>query len=480
MGPEEEFQSALTHHQAGRLDLAEGHYRAFLRVRPDDARAALLFGRLLLGRGQPAEATVWLQRAIVKLPMLGQSHAALADALYASHRTDEAVGRYRWAVAVDPKLATSWHGLGRALAVQGHTEAAVEALRRAIAIDPDLLAAQHDLASAGHADGLDHLLQTLDRADLTRDARIEAGFAAASLLDRAARYEEAFPLFAASNTLVRQRLTERGQDFDPMALRAAVNTRIARCTKDFFQARRGWGVADDRPVFVVGMPRSGTTLAEQIIASHPAAAGIGEGNHIGALSTALQSKAQVRMYGDWDSDACRQLAAGHIGYLAARGGGAVRVVDKTPDNIFHLGLIAVLFPGARVVLCQRDPRDICLSCYFQDFSAPIAYATDLGECSLRLQAVDRLIAHWQSSLPLALYTLHYEALVASPEAEIRRLLSFLDLAWDPACLDFHRHGRDVRSASMWQVRNPLNAGSVGRWRHYMKDVGVLIEAFGRD
>lgn len=477
MVAEDDLQAALQHHGAGRLEAAEALYRQVLAARPDDPRALLLFGRLLLARGNATEAIVWLERAVPLLPALGQSHAALADALYAAGRTMDAIERYRWALAIDPAIPAVWHGLGRALAVRGQTGEAIASLRRAVTLEPGLLAAHRDLAGAGCTDGAEQLERLLRRPDLPHEQRVEAGFALASLLDRAGDYDRAFALFAASNALARRRLADHGQRFDLAALRATIDARQRLYTPAFFAAGAGWGVPDERPVFVVGMPRSGTTLVEQILASHPAAAGVGEGNHVGALSAAADAAAHA---GHWDRATSRRLAAGHLQRLASLAPGAARVVDKTPDNVFHLGLIAVLFPAARIVLCRRDPRDICLSCFCQGFAEPIAYATDLADCAQRLQEVDRLVAHWQAVLPLPIHTVQYEALVANLEAEAGRLVGFLGLDWDPACLAFHRQGHEVRSASLWQVRQPVHTGSVGRWRHYRTHLGPLLDAFGRD
>lgn len=469
--PADALHAARQHHAAGRLAEAEPLYRRALAANPADPGITLPLGRLLSAQGRQAEAIPLLQQAVTGLPALGEAHLALGDALHAARRTADAIETYRWAVAVDPRLAAAWHRLGHALAALGQTDDAVSCLRRAVALDPDLLTAQADLAASGCADGLEHLARTLQRPDLGDDARIEAGFALAGLLDRRGQVDDAFRLFAASNALVRRRLTALGHAFDADAVRAEVDRLIATCDPAFFAARRSWGVADPRPVFVVGMPRSGTTLAEQIIASHSQAAGLGEGPEIGALSALLAGR---------DAAEHRRLAASHLAGFDARAPGAARVVDKTPDNLFHLGLIAVLFPGARIVLCRRDPRDICLSCFCQHFAEPIAYAADLADCARRLQEVDRLAAHWQAVLRLPIHTLSYEALVARPEQEARRLLAFLGLAWEPGCLDFHRQGHDVRSASVWQVRQPVHTASAGRWRRYRDHLGVLLDVFGRD
>jgi hypothetical protein len=158
------------------------------------------------------------------------------------------------------------------------------------------------------------------------------------------------------------------------------------------------------------------------------------------------------------------------------GGGADRVIDKLPDNIFMLAVIATLYPAARIIFCRRDPRDIGVSCFFQKFSAGLlTFSYDLADCGRRIRETERLAAHWHRVLPLRWLDVRYESLVADLEGESRRLIEFLGLAWEPACLDFHRTIRTVQTASSWQVRQPLYHRSVGRWRHYERHLGPLLQ-----
>jgi hypothetical protein len=162
--------------------------------------------------------------------------------------------------------------------------------------------------------------------------------------------------------------------------------------------------------------------------------------------------------------------------LAALGGNTRRVIDKLPDNIFELGVIATLFPAARVIFCRRDARDICLSCYFQKFTgAQLAFSYDLGDCAKRYLETERMMAHWRRVLPLRMHEVEYEALVADLEGESRRLIAFLGLEWEPACLEFHLTQRAVATASGWQVRQPLYDRSVGRWRNYESYLAPLLD-----
>lgn len=232
-----------------------------------------------------------------------------------------------------------------------------------------------------------------------------------------------------------------------------------------------WGNSSELPVFIVGMPRSGTSLVEQIAASHSRVFGAGEIRDIGALAAETAPAIAAK-----DRALIRQRADAHIERLRALGDDALRVTDKLPDNLFQLGVIATLFPGARVIFCRRDPRDLCLSCYFQKFAAgQLLFSYDLADCAKRLIETERLAAHWARVLPLRRHEIRYEDIIADLEGESRRFIDFLGLAWEPGCLDFHRTKRVVATASAWQVRQPLYDRSIGRWRNYRRHLKPLLD-----
>jgi hypothetical protein len=223
------------------------------------------------------------------------------------------------------------------------------------------------------------------------------------------------------------------------------------------------------------MPRSGTSLVEQIVATHSRVSGAGELKNIGSIGDAVQAHGRGRSMEELDPDLARRLADDYVAHLQDLGRGAARITNKLPDNIFNLGLIAVLFPRARVIFVRRDPRDTCLSCYFRRFDEPVPWAYDLVDCGVRALETERLANHWRRALPLRMLTVDYEALVADLEGESRRLIEFLGLDWEPACLDFYKTERPVLSASVWQARQPLFTHSVGGWRHYERHLGPLLE-----
>jgi len=219
----------------------------------------------------------------------------------------------------------------------------------------------------------------------------------------------------------------------------------------------------ERAVLIVGMPRSGTTLAEQILAAHPAAFGAGE----------LMYWSDVAAQGS-AARASRALAKDYLQQLGQRAGAALRVIDKMPSNFLHLGLIRNALPRARIIHLQRDPVDSCLSIYFQHFEGFHSYANDLEDVAHLYREYRRLMAYWRVSLPEgAMLEVPYEALVGDPEHWSRKMLEFIGLPWDPRCLEFHRYERTVMTASQWQVRQPINRASLERWRHYQEYLGPL-------
>ena len=382
-------------------------------------------------------------------------------------------------MALAADYTAAWHELGTVLRSSGRFEEAVFCFRRALDLDPDWPEVYHSLAVTGQHAANEAQLRRLEAVLESRERpvsdRISAGFALGILLDNVGRCDEAFPCFADANALYRQQRAEAGECFDLGALQDQVDGLTKLATSAFFSAVAPWGNPSETPVFVVGMPRSGTSLVEQIAASHSQVFGAGELRQIGGICETLSARNPDLPVGKWDADFARHFADRHVGYLQTLGNGALRVIDKMPDNIFFLWLIAALFPCSRIILCRRDVRDLCLSCYFHRFTEGHLYAYDLADCAARVLEIDRLAAHWLRVLPLEILMIDYEDLVADLEGESRRLIEFLGLEWEPACLDFHRTERPVMTASAWQVRQPLYQHSVGRWRRYARNLRPLLD-----
>jgi tetratricopeptide (TPR) repeat protein len=458
---------------------AEAAYRSVLALRPDMADALSELGHILIELRRPDEAIGYHRQAAQLQPDSALIHLRLASAVAYSGLPEESEQIWRRSIALDPNVAMSWSGLGHNLRMLGRFDDARAAFERALELDPELPDAYAGLAIIGQkAEGeasLAQLRALLARRECPETTRVDANFALAMLLDNAGEYDQAFGFFAEANAISRRLLSaDTRYDHDDMRLR--VDTLIATCTPELYAAVEGQGNPSELPVFIVGMPRSGTSLVEQIAASHSCVFGAGELGLIANIGDALQAHGRDRATEELDPNLAGRLADEYVAHLRQLGGGAARVTDKMPDNILSLGLIGVLFPSARIIFCRRDLRDVCVSCFFQKFDQPIAYATDLVECALRGLEIERLADHWRRVLPQPMLTIDYERLVFDLEGESRRLIEFLGLEWEPACLEFHKTERPVRTASGWQVRQPLFTHSVGRWRNYRKHLGPLLEA----
>ena len=241
------------------------------------------------------------------------------------------------------------------------------------------------------------------------------------------------------------------------------------------------GDPSTRPVFVIGMIRSGTSLVEQILASHSDVYGAGElleitklaSNLPQALDSSLEYPECIRQL---DAGRIASSATGYLRYLAGRDDRAARVVDKLPTNFLHLGLIAILLPNAHIVHCRREALDVCLSIYFQRFAQGHFYAYDFDDIAAYYAEYERLMAHWKKVLPVEILDIQYEDLLDDLEGESRRMLDYCGLDWQEACLAFHRSQRPVRTASSWQVRQPLYRTAVARWRKFEPHLDELKRA----
>ena len=494
-------------HQQGNLAAADAVYQQVLRQEPGHFDATRLRGELLLNRGQIREAVALLNHLTALHPRNFLAHYSLGNALRLAGQVDvavacyqntlalnpgfagahyglglvlrraererEAAGNFRQALATEPNWTEAWKDLGLTLAMLGELPEAEAALKRAVALRPGLGEAQRHLAAIRRDNPTEAetaaLLACAADTRLPPDDKVDILFTLGRQEDKAGRYDAAFGHFAAANALLRAQQAQAGIVFDRARFSQDVDKLAATFGPAVFAAQGQTGSASEAPVFILGMPRAGSTLFEQIAASHSQVCGAGECFGIGAAAARIGWAPSAA----WTPDALRAEAETYLRTQQAKAGGAARIIDKMPDNIFQLGLISALFPQARVIFCARDPRDTILSCFFQHFAQPLAYDTDLQDCAHRLRETERLTRHWQSVLKLRHMTLSYEALLAAPEAESRRLISFLGLEWEPQCLDFHQSARQVRTASWAQVRQPLYQNASGRWRHYAPQLSGL-------
>ena len=496
---------------------AESCFRSALRRAPGYAKAHSNLGVALLGQGEPQEAMASFARAIDIQPAYAEGHHNLGNVYRDLGWPADAVREYREALRHKPDYAAAISGLGAALFDMGETEASLAHYDEVLRRDPASSAALAGKASVfemkGDAEACYELVRPIVEAGNATPAiaatfgtishrfgrrgdaigLIEGMLAGTSLrndqlrllhstlgelFDAEDEFDEAFHHFATASAL-------RPTRFDPQAFADTVDRIIRFYGKHNLAALARAGNGSELPVFIVGMPRSGTSLCEQILASHPQVFGAGELTDIREITRTLaggpgNEDAYPECTAGLSGDELSAIAEKHLAALRERGGGSIRVTDKMPYNFLRLGLIAQLFPKARVIHCIRDPLDTCLSCFFQNFQHGNFHTYDLGHLGAYYVHYLRLMAHWSEALDISVMELRYEDLVADVETVSRTLVDFVGLKWDSRCLRFYESKRVVRTASYDQVRQPIYSRSVGRWRRYERHLGPLREALGED
>ena len=466
---------------AGDLSEAIDCYRQATRLGPKMAEAHHGLGAALLKAGEGGPAIDHLERALALRPDFPEALFELGNALRGERRIEPAAARFGDAIALRPSYAEAYLNRAGCLQMLGEFDEARRLLESAIARKPDLCEAHHELVRARRITEADRPIiarieTLLADKELGEKDRCNLHFALGKAYDDLGERERAFENFASANRLKRATL-----DYDPAKLEDQFGEICRTFDAAFFAARRGYGDPCERPVFLVGMPRSGTTLVEQILASHGQIFGAGELPIIGRLAARLHRELGVEQpypacADTLDEAASLALAQPYLEHLRALDGEAARVTDKMPSNFIHLGLIALLFPNSRIIHCRRIPADTCLSCYFQNFSLPLRFAYDLRDLGHYHRQYERLMAHWKAVLPLPIHDIEYEALIADPQKASREIIAFCGLEWDEACLRPHEHKRTVDTASVWQVRQPIYNSSVEKWRAYEKHLGPLLDA----
>ncbi len=498
----------------GRTTEAIAAYNRALELRPECAEGHYNRANALLSSGAAAEALAAFYRALELKPDYLKAYNNLGNTLCELGRLDEAVAIWRRGLDVKPdaelynNLANALNDLGRAeealalydraaglqkpgfdsplankallLIEMGRTAQALRATDEALAVNPASAAAWYirsELKKFAAADAeieaMEGLLVGPEADSISIADRIRLQFALGKAWLDAGDAARAFAHLDDANRLKRSTLT-----YDAEATGRWMEAIAAAFTPDLMQRLAGAGHPSAAPVFVVGMPRSGTTLVEQILASHPAIHGAGElqvlrdlvARHSGVVGypgcvAHLLPEELTQLGREYVQQACA---------LAPAGG---RVVDKMPFNFLYAALIHLMLPNARIIHCRRDAADTCLSCYTRTFRGPVEFAYDLSELGLYYRRYEALMGHWRALLPAeCLIEIHYEDLVHHLEPQARRLVAFCGLEWNGACLAFHQTRRQVRTASATQVRQPVYHSSIGRWKAYERYLGPLLAA----
>jgi Flp pilus assembly protein TadD len=506
--------------ERGELSEARACYEQALRLNPELALTYNNVGQALQEEGSLREAVAWYHEALRRDPSSARVLCNLASAFEEQGDFDSAVGRYRVALQLDPHYAEAHNGLGFVLHEQGKFPEAVGEYREVLRLKPDFAtgycnlghileelgsfdealtafreALQRDPNHAGAyslmatmlrgklpGEDLEAMRRLLARPRLAPARRLALHFGVAHVLDARHAYAEAAEHLRQGNALCLELWQKQGQAYDRRVHRKMADDLIAAFTPEFFARVRDWGAASELPVFIVGLPRSGTTLTEQILASHSQVHGAGELNLARSIFEALpglllQSGPPAEVLAHLNREGADHLAQWHLGRLRELSGSALRVVDKMPDNYLFLGWLSALFPRARFIHCRRDLRDVAVSCWMTNFRH-IRWAADPDDIAARFRDYQRLMDHWRAVLPGTLFEVDYEETVNDLEGVARRLVAWCGLEWEPACLAFHKTARPIRTASVAQVREPVHTRSVARWKHYEPALGALFAQLG--
>lgn len=461
---------------------AADHYRKALHARPQDPQARTALANVLHRLDRIEEAIAQYEAVLDAMPDHAEARISLGNTLHRLGQPEEAIQHFERVLAVHPGEPAAHGGAGNVLLALGRTKAANEAFERAIALAPGAAVYYWNLASCRrftehdpHLAAMQALAEKIE--SLAAEDRVSLHFALAKALSDVGRPRESFQHLLQGNALKRS-----GCDYDEAAALNRLKRVSAAFTAELMDRRRGAGDPSPKPIFIIGMPRSGTSLIEQILASHPTVFGAGELRDMGTLMRAAVPDPDgfPEQLVAASNEVIGRIGAQYVAALTRRAPGAERITDKMPGNFIFAGLIYMALPNARIIHACRDPRDTAFSCFSLLFSDELEFTYDLAELGRYHRAYQELMAHWRAALPPGvMLDVQYEALVRHLETEARRILAHCGLEWDDACLDFHKTQRAVRTASALQVRRPVYQSSIGRWRQHEDMLQPLLRELER-
>ncbi len=453
----------------GRYQEAEQRYREAIDIDPEYANALVNLAALL--QASPNAAEPLLRRALKINPKYPGARAMLGIMLLSLGHEHEAKLAFRKVLKISPNDPIVLVGLAQIARVEGRFDDAQSLLKRTLEISPRMPTAWALLNGTPKMTAADSdwfaTAEEITGSGIPLWDETQLRFAMGKYCDDIKDYEQAFANYRRGNELLK---SVAGR-YNRQAHSSFADDLMRVHTRETLASITEGGSASTKPIFVVGMPRSGTSLTEQIIASHPAAGGVGEPDFWLKAARAYHDEIRQTVL---DLPARKKLAEDYLRYIERRCPDALRIVDKTPTNSDFVGFIHTVFPNARIIRMRRDPIDTCLSCYFQNFSTGMTYTMDLADLADYYRVHQRLMNHWCNALPPeAILEVPYEELVADQEVWTRKILDFVGLEWNERCLAFHETRRSVVTASAWQVRQKIYRQSVQRWRNYEKFIGPL-------
>jgi len=496
------------------LPQAEALLRAHLRAHPGNVAALRMLAELAARLGRLADAEALLAQAVALAPGFDPARQAYAMILQRNNRVDEALaqvdillaknprqggartvkaatlvrlGEYAAAIEIYegllsdfPNLARNWMSYGHALKTVGRHEDAVAAYRQAATIEPTLGEVWWSLANLKTYRFEDEAIAVMERAlgaaDLTEEDRLHLHFALGKALEDRRADAAAFDHYAAGNAIRRRQL-----DYDPGRTRHQVARAIATFDRALLDAKAGQGCQAPDPIFIIGLPRSGSTLIEQILASHPLVEGTMELPDLMTIARELAGPddAYPEVVGTLSADRLRSLGEDYLARTRVqRKTDRPFFIDKMPNNWLHVGLIALILPNARIIDARRHPLDCCFSAWRQHFARGQAFSYGLEDVGLYYRDYVRLMAHVDAVAPGRVHRVVHERLIEDVDGQVRALLDHCGLPFDAACLSFWKTDRAVRTASSEQVRRPVNRDGMDRWRRFDAQLAPLKQALG--
>jgi tetratricopeptide (TPR) repeat protein len=456
----------------GHYGEAEDSFRRAIEISPGNWEVHCNLGNVLRWTGRIPESEILLRRALKLKPNYVDARASLGLTLMLLGRLRDAKARFEKVLKASPRHVDALFGMGQVAMMEGRFDDADTMFKRVLEVRPKMPNAWAALVGLRKMTPADNAwlggAEEIAASGITPLEEAGVRFAIGKYCDDVEKYEAAFQSYKRGNEL----LKATAESYEREARTRLVDDLIRVYSRDTVSHIGGGASASMKPILVVGMLRSGTSLTEQILSSHPSVTGAGE---LAFWGDAVREHESAIRQGLLDEPTRKKLAEAYLRALTDHSDVALRVVDKAPTNTDHLGVIHSVFPNARIIYMQRDPIDTCLSCYFQQFSTALNFTMDLSDLAHYYREHQRLMAHWRAVLPPGtILDVPYAELVADQEGWTRKILNFLDLGWDERCLDFHKTKRSVVTASAWQVRQKIYKVSVERWRNYEKFIGPLL------
>ncbi len=465
--------------QSGKLVAAEQIYKKAISAQPDFVEAYNNLGNTLVDMNKLLDARRVYRKAVNLEPDHPMLLSNMGNVLQLQGENDKAIKWLNKALAVDPDYADAYNNLGHALSDQGEIDQAVSAFQKSIRLNPENAIAYRDLAKNKKFLSADDDLISMEnfyrRKDISSEQKMHLGFGLGKTYEDIGEYEKSFECILEANRLKRASI-----NFD-FAKEQDLFMHIKQVfSAEFMGKYANTGFPDISPIFILGMPRSGTSLVEQILASHHDVYGAGELTYIPDLfkntSLSKQALSFPHVVSGWNSKKILKTGQGYVAGLRKYSELTKCVTNKLPHNFLYIGLIKLILPNAKIIHCNREPMDTCFSIFKNFFSHGHEYAYNLDELGRYYRLYEELMRHWAEVLPDAFYNLNYENLVSNQESGTRQLLDYCDLPWDINCLAFHKTKRNVKTASNAQVRQPIYDSSVKLWKRFEYQLEPLAKA----